>query len=615
MAIETGLLLEQRYEVTRALRSGGMGAVYLATDRRLANTPCAIKEILEHRLAGNDAAYLKERFEKEMAALATLDHPGIPRVRDYFQREQSFYIVMDYIDGQSLDYELAEALQVTGRPLEPEVVAATALQILEILAYLHNLRPPIIHRDVKPSNLLRETRSGRVKLVDFGLAKEVDKHSQTMVGTPGYCAIEQMSGKAGPRSDIYSLGVTMHQLLCGQTPRVLNLAPLREVMPDFRPELAAIVERACAQHADDRYQDAESMLADLRRWLQGESARNGVVMPVARIEGGGPVVSNGQAREVAPARMSYSEPAPSTATLVQPSSTPAWVWGAGMVATLLIGVLGTRMMMLPPSSRANAPVPVMSPGAVVLPPEPAVKPILVADAGAAAGLRVATALAPPPVTRTAPAPAEPPVVAARPAVRPQLKEANDYPSYPTARRKDRPHEEEQQQAPAAYQALTPEPAVADQGQQASYPTRGGGGGYFQEMAPSAYLACPPRGLQPIYNGGGYQAPDGLSVGVKSFLFQGSETQARQLAKEQWRTMVHFGGGASSHEKWDESRGELCLPVVIQWGGYKPHYGGVHMFFKTAHDGVHVLVLGIKDEVGGALSPQRAKELIRLFSCR
>lgn len=609
MAIDTGILLEERYEVTRALRSGGMGAVYLATDRRLANTPCAIKEILEHRLASSDADYLKARFQQEMSALATLDHPGIPRVRDYFQLGESFYIVMDYIDGQSLDHELAESLQVTGRPLEPEVVAATALQILEILAYLHNHRPPIIHRDVKPSNLLRETRTGRVKLVDFGLAKEVDKRSQTMVGTPGYCAIEQMSGKAGPRSDIYSLGVTMHQLLSGQTPRVLNLSPLREVMPDYRPELAAIVERACAQQANDRYPDAESMLADLRRWLQGESARNGVVMPVARVEGGSPAVSNGQAREVVPARMSYVEQVPSTQTLVQPPQTPTWVWGAGMVATLMIGILGSRMMMLP-TPVASAPVAaVVAPVVVNAPPATATTTPARPTGGKSTPARVkpagarSTGMKP-----TPPKPPKPAPVAARPTPQPKMVERNDYPTY---RPRPRPAVAALEQAAWQRQQRN----AWQQPAQESYPSAGGGGGqgFFQPAPnPTAFMGRSPQG-QWFMNGRALKTEDQISIGINSWVFSGDAQSARERAKQEWQTLSWFGKGAYESGQWDTGNGELCMPVKLSW---KPDaWAGVHFKFKPAYNGTHVLVLGLKDEGNQALSVARAKELIGQFTCK
>ena len=269
MALESGFLLCGRYRIDRRLKSGGMGAVYAATDMRLAQTPCAVKEILDTALESQDADYIRSKFKAEAQALARLHNPDIPRVRDFFEDRGSLYIVMDLIEGESLEEELERCLRDTGRALEPEVAVSDVLQILEVLDYLHRQQPSILHRDIKPANLLRERRSGRVKLVDFGLAcVHHPDRSNTMVGTPGYCPVEQMQGKAELRSDLYALGVTLHQLLTGARPRNLQVYPLGQCLPGADQELCRIVDKATAFRAEDRYSHAVAFKSDLRRWLQ-----------------------------------------------------------------------------------------------------------------------------------------------------------------------------------------------------------------------------------------------------------------------------------------------------------------------------------------------------------
>lgn len=197
MSLSAGLILQQRYEIVRSIKSGGMGAVYEAIDRKLADTPCAVKEVLAQALAGPDADYILASFEAEMRALAKLEHPSIPRVRDYFEVDGKRYIILDLVRGQGLDDELEEHVRVTGEPMDPEVAAVDMVDVLDTLSYLHSLQPPIVHRDIKPANLIRDQRTQKIKLVDFGIARSVDTGNlQTQVGTPGYCAPEQKIGRA-----------------------------------------------------------------------------------------------------------------------------------------------------------------------------------------------------------------------------------------------------------------------------------------------------------------------------------------------------------------------------------------------------------------------------------
>ena len=264
MSLAPDQVLQDRYRVVRIIKSGGMGSVYEAIDGKLADSPCAIKEILEEAKSGQDADYIQARFYEEMKALSGLDHPAIPKVRDYLTLNSTVYIVMDLIQGKSLLEEVMESNQ----PLDPELVAQDMLQLLDALIYLHSQNPPIVHRDIKPANILRDRRSGMIKLVDFGLARQVHgPKTQTMVGTMGYSAPEQMMGKSEPRSDLYSVGVTLEHLLTGKIPQPNLLQGHRIQRSGLRPGLAEIVERATQPTMDHRFGSARQMADALRAWL------------------------------------------------------------------------------------------------------------------------------------------------------------------------------------------------------------------------------------------------------------------------------------------------------------------------------------------------------------
>jgi serine/threonine protein kinase len=255
-------LLHGRYDIVRALKQGGMGAIYTARDTKLADSLCAVKEILEDKQSDE---YYQLRFSQEMAALASLDHPSIPRVRDFFRLKGKSYLVMDLIQGISLEDEIA----VQGVNPAPKVVR-DMLQVLEVLEYLHGHEPPLLHRDIKPANLVRERRGGKIKVVDFGLARTVTPaaQKQTAVGTMGYCAPEQMYGKAEPRSDVFSVGATMLHLLTGEPCDLMALALSEtEGLPKLPEGLAQIVRKAIEFKAAQRFASAREMAAALDRWL------------------------------------------------------------------------------------------------------------------------------------------------------------------------------------------------------------------------------------------------------------------------------------------------------------------------------------------------------------
>ncbi len=268
MALKDGALIEGRYEIIRAVTSGGMGSLYEAKDLNNGGVRCAIKKMLEHLVEVEESSLFRAKFEAETSFLCTLNHEGIPRLFNAFVRDSTYYIVMEFVQGPNLEQELEERVRLTGAAFPSDVLVEDACQVLSILAYLHGQNPPLIHRDVKPANLIREYPSGRIKLVDFGLARSLtgDKKTMTQIGTLGYSPLEQLQGRPDPTSDLYALGVTMHHLLTGVVPTPLSIPPIRELAPGLDEELARIIDKSCAPKPEGRYAKADLMLEALRRW-------------------------------------------------------------------------------------------------------------------------------------------------------------------------------------------------------------------------------------------------------------------------------------------------------------------------------------------------------------
>lgn len=361
MGLQPGTVLRGRYEITRIIKSGGMGSVCEAIDNNLAKSPCAIKEILESALCGPDAEYVQATFENEMKALVNLDHPGIPKVRDYFHEGDRRYIVMDFVKGQSLDDEIREAAQEKGTGLLPGKVVQDVLALLEIVEYLHKLSPPILHRDIKPPNIIRDARTGRIKLVDFGLAKALNEtfSPQTMVGTMGYCPPEQLSGKVERRSDLYAVGATLYHMLTGKVPQ-LSFDPLALDMPQLRPGLDRIVERATQVRVGERYATAADMAAELKAWQADLSGSPSKVI----------------SRPVAVDPYPFADNS-TPSTVVHPANSGGqWAWAAVAAMALGLGLLGGKMMTQPSSTATPnlIPVPVASSSAQPSPQKLATQP-------------------------------------------------------------------------------------------------------------------------------------------------------------------------------------------------------------------------------------------------
>jgi serine/threonine protein kinase len=256
-----------RYKIERLVAAGGMGAVYRAIDTRF-NRPCAVKEMLDEFKNDAERNQAVEWFGREATLLLDLNHLCIPRVRDFFVEEDKHYLVMDFIEGRTLGEVLERDGTVpglNGAHGVPEARARSwAQQICSVLSYLHNQQPPIIFRDLKPSNIMVTTRD-EIKLIDFGIARTFQGQSQaTIIMTVGYAPQEQLLGMPEPRSDIYALGATLHRILthhdaANNKPGIFSFPPVRALRPDISPGFEQVVMKALALMPDQRWSSAAEM--------------------------------------------------------------------------------------------------------------------------------------------------------------------------------------------------------------------------------------------------------------------------------------------------------------------------------------------------------------------
>jgi eukaryotic-like serine/threonine-protein kinase len=280
VALKSGDVLRGRYRIRERIGKGGMGNIYLADDLRLEGRHCALKEVEHDRTV--PAKLLKEarqQFLHEATVLARLDHPNLPKVSDFFSIGPRDYLVMDYIPGKDLRTMMLDAKQ-NNTFLGEENVLYWANQLAEALTYLHGQTPPLVHRDVKPSNL-KITPNGLLKLVDFGLVKALvpDEMTITVIqgrGTALYTPLEQYGGDGlhtDIRSDIYAFGCTLYHLLTNSPPvdarqRFLHPESLphpRKLNPAISPRTERAILWAMELHPDDRPGTAE----ELRQTLFG----------------------------------------------------------------------------------------------------------------------------------------------------------------------------------------------------------------------------------------------------------------------------------------------------------------------------------------------------------
>ncbi len=265
-----GTIIQGRYEINGVVGIGGMGAVYRVRDQRFKDAIKwhALKEMIIKFPDNLDQQTRMRNFEREANILASLNHPLIPKVYDFFMEANRAYLVLDFIDGKNLEDVLLE----TGGFLDEQTVGGWAIQICEVLEYLHSFQPPIIFRDLKPANVML-TPQNQTMLIDFGIAKIIQPDKRdTMIGTEGYSPPEQYKGFVVPRSDIYALGAMLHQLLTGSDPRMetpftFHERPPALLNPSVSPEMEAIIMKCLAYEIDQRWSSARELKQVIERTL------------------------------------------------------------------------------------------------------------------------------------------------------------------------------------------------------------------------------------------------------------------------------------------------------------------------------------------------------------
>jgi outer membrane protein assembly factor BamB/tRNA A-37 threonylcarbamoyl transferase component Bud32 len=261
--LQAGATLQDRYLILGILGAGGMSSVYKGRDLHFPNVTklVAVKEMVNLAADPTMHEMIVRNFEREADLLATLSHPAIPRIFDYFSQASNSYLVMEFIEGKDLEALLQEAQEF----LSEQQVVTWALELCDVLGYLHGHKPqPVVFRDIKPSNIMVDQHN-HIRLIDFGIARVFQPGQKgTMIGTEGYSPPEQYRGEASPAGDIYALGATLHHLLTRRDPRAeapFSFAerPVRQINQAISPELEALINRSLAYDPKDRFPTAEAM--------------------------------------------------------------------------------------------------------------------------------------------------------------------------------------------------------------------------------------------------------------------------------------------------------------------------------------------------------------------
>jgi outer membrane protein assembly factor BamB/tRNA A-37 threonylcarbamoyl transferase component Bud32 len=291
--LQAGAKLANRYSIQEVVGLGGMGSVYRARDMHFPNVTklVAVKEMINTAPDPLVRETIVQNFEREANLLATLSHPSIPRIYDYFTLESRSYLVLEFIHGKDMEGIISD----TNGFLPENQVLSWAIELCDVLDFLHRHKPDaIIFRDMKPSNVMINS-NGDVMLIDFGIAKVFQSGAKgTMIGTEGYSPPEQYRGEATPMADIYAMGATIHHALTRRDPRLeppfsFSERPLRRINPSVSAELEVIVNRALEYDPANRFQTA----AEMRDALMSVARKTGALV---RMMGGpqtGPTKMNG----------------------------------------------------------------------------------------------------------------------------------------------------------------------------------------------------------------------------------------------------------------------------------------------------------------------------------
>ena len=264
--LEIGSLVDGKYKILNKVGQGGMSVVYMAINEK-ANKTWAVKEVRKDGVLNFEA--VKQGLVAETNILKKLSHPNLPSIIDVIDTEDSFIIIMDYVQGNSLN----KALEEYGAQPQ-EYVIEWAKQLCDVLGYLHSRQPPIIYRDMKPANIMLKP-DGNVTLIDFGTAREFKEKNladTTCLGTVGYAAPEQFGGmgQTDARTDIYCLGATLYHLVTGCNPSEppYEMKPIREINPSLSSGLERIILKCTQRNPEDRYQSAAELMYALDHYKE-----------------------------------------------------------------------------------------------------------------------------------------------------------------------------------------------------------------------------------------------------------------------------------------------------------------------------------------------------------
>ena len=264
--LEIGTVVDGKYKILNKIGQGGMSIVYLAMNEK-ANKQWAIKEVRKDGV--KDFELVRQGLIVETDMLKRLSHPNLPSIIDVIEDEETLLIVMDYIEGNPL----SKALNEYGAQPQ-ELVVEWAKQLCDVLGYLHTRKPPIIYRDMKPSNIMLKP-DGNITLIDFGTAREFKEKNladTTCLGTVGYAAPEQFGGQGqtDARTDIYCLGATLYHLVTGCNPcePPYEIRPIREINPTLSSGLEKIIHKCTQKNPEERYQSCAELMYCLEHYKE-----------------------------------------------------------------------------------------------------------------------------------------------------------------------------------------------------------------------------------------------------------------------------------------------------------------------------------------------------------
>ena len=257
-----GTVVDGRFSVINRISQGGFYSTYLVQGVR-PNIIWLLKAC--DKTNKNYNSYIRGALLQEAHMMVKLHHPAIPQVIDIIENNSSIFIVREYVEGETL-----EALYKNYGAQPAETVIEWGKQLCDVLRYLHNLTPPYLYRDMKPGNIIL-TSEGTLKLIDFGTVIPYDPRKDVddqIIGTTGYAPPEQYGGHTTPQSDIFGLGLTLHQLVTGVDPKVSlwNAKPICQINSSLPKGLEYIISKCTQYNLEDRYQNCDELMNDLNNY-------------------------------------------------------------------------------------------------------------------------------------------------------------------------------------------------------------------------------------------------------------------------------------------------------------------------------------------------------------